>query len=196
MAAMHKWLAEALEVSALGLSTGLVYEPSRYAQTEEIVELAREMRKHRGIYTSHMRNEAGGLLNLVRETIRVGDQAVVPVRISHHKASGRENRGRVRDSFGSSTTHAHVAWTSAPISILTPRVAPCLRRLAKQRPQRAPEQVLVASEPRHPDYEGGTIGEFAECLGSPEQAANRIVAEEGASSMVVLEIIDEADVRT
>src|SRR6266851_4892916 len=98
-AQMCKWLREALEAGAVGLSTGLIYEPGRYARTEEIIELAREMAVAGGLYASHMRNEAGGLLDSVRETIRIGEEAGVPVQISHHKASGRRNWGRVRDSL-------------------------------------------------------------------------------------------------
>src|SRR5690348_11847856 len=99
MGAMGRWLREALDAGALGLSTGLIYEPGRYATTEEIIQLAREMRGSGALYTSHMRNEAGGLLDSIRETIRIGEVAGVPVEVSHHKASGRENWGRVRDSL-------------------------------------------------------------------------------------------------
>jgi N-acyl-D-amino-acid deacylase len=90
-AQMRQWLREALEAGAVGLSTGLIYEPGRYARTEEIIGLAREMAETGGLYASHMRNEAGGLLDSIRETIRIGEEAGVPIQISHHKASGREN---------------------------------------------------------------------------------------------------------
>src|SRR5262249_59349759 len=53
-----------------------------------------------GLYATHMRREADGLLEAVAEAIRIGEEAGVPVQISHHKASGRNNWGKVRDSLG------------------------------------------------------------------------------------------------
>ena len=58
LAAMRRAIREAIDAGAVGLSTGLVYEPGRYAQTEEIIELAREMADSGALYASHMRNEA------------------------------------------------------------------------------------------------------------------------------------------
>ncbi|MGC1344263.1 MAG: amidohydrolase family protein, partial [Candidatus Binataceae bacterium] len=98
--AMRELVAEGIAAGAVGLSTGLIYEPGRYSATEEIVALAREMRGTTALYASHMRNEADGLLDSVRETIRIGEEAGVAVQISHHKASGKENWGRVRESLG------------------------------------------------------------------------------------------------
>ena len=91
MATMRGWLRDAIDAGAVGLSTGLIYEPGRYARTEEIIELAREMQGNGALYASHMRNEAAGLLDSIRETIRIGEEAGVAVQISHHKASGVEN---------------------------------------------------------------------------------------------------------
>ncbi len=99
MATMRAWLNNAIDAGAVGLSTGLVYEPGRFARTEEIIELAHQMRGSGALYASHMRNEARGLLDSVRETIRIGKEAGVPVQISHHKASGEENWGKVRESL-------------------------------------------------------------------------------------------------
>src|SRR5215470_9170140 len=98
---MRAWVREGVEAGAVGLSTGLIYEPGRYATTDEVIALAREVAAAGGgLYATHMRNEADGLLDAVREAIRIGEEAGVPVQISHHKASGRRNWGRVRDSLG------------------------------------------------------------------------------------------------
>ena len=99
MATMRRWLRDAIDAGAVGLSTGLIYEPGRYARTEEIIELASEMRGSGALYASHMRNEADRLLDSIRETIRIGEEAGVAVQISHHKASGIENWGMVRESL-------------------------------------------------------------------------------------------------
>lgn len=73
---------------ALGLSTGLLYVPANYATIDEVIELAKVAARHGGIYVTHMRDEARGLLASVREAIRVGEEAGLPVQINHHKAAG------------------------------------------------------------------------------------------------------------
>ncbi len=85
---MKALVEEAMRDGALGLSTGLQYTPAYYAETEEIVELAKVASAYGGIYTSHMRNEATGLLDSVRELIRIADEAEIPAQIQHHKAFG------------------------------------------------------------------------------------------------------------
>ena len=96
---MRAWVREGVKAGAVGLSTGLIYEPGRYARTEEIIELAREMGPDGGLYATHMRDEAAGLLDSVREAIRIGEEGGVPVQISHHKASGQSNWGKVSGSL-------------------------------------------------------------------------------------------------
>ena len=93
--AMERLLAEAVEAGAFGFSTGLVYAPSVYASTGELVSLARSMAGQGGIYFSHIRGEAATLEMAVAEAIRIGEDAGVPVQISHVKASGRENWGKM-----------------------------------------------------------------------------------------------------
>jgi N-acyl-D-amino-acid deacylase len=77
-------LAEALEAGAWGLSTGLVYPPGCFAQTDEVVALCRVVARYRGIYTSHIRGERETILEAVAEAIEIGRQAGVPVQISHN----------------------------------------------------------------------------------------------------------------
>jgi N-acyl-D-amino-acid deacylase len=94
-AAMEGLLAEAMDAGAFGLSTGLVYAPSVYGSTEELIALARTMAARGGIYCSHVRGEAATLEEAVGEAIRIGDEGGVPVQISHVKASGRDNWGKM-----------------------------------------------------------------------------------------------------
>jgi N-acyl-D-amino-acid deacylase len=89
--AMERLLGEAMDAGAWGFSTGLVYPPSAYAETEELVALARSMRARGGFYFSHVRGESAGLLDSIAEAIRIGDEGGVPAQIAHVKASGREN---------------------------------------------------------------------------------------------------------
>jgi N-acyl-D-amino-acid deacylase len=92
---MQRWIADAIEDGAWGLSTGLIYAPGSYATTEEIIELARVAGRHRGFYASHIRGEGATLLDAVREAIRVGREGDLPVQISHVKAAGRPNWGKL-----------------------------------------------------------------------------------------------------
>ncbi|HSU90102.1 MAG TPA: amidohydrolase family protein, partial [Sporolactobacillaceae bacterium] len=191
---------------AVGLSTGLIYEPGRYARTEEIIELAGEMAAIGGLYASHMRNEAGGLLDSIRETIRIGEEARVPIQISHHKASGRENWGMVRDSLrlieeararGIDVTADQYPYTSGSTIL-----AAVLQNRAFDDGQgpmgRVPgDKVLFASMPAHPEREGMTLKQFCDEWGVSERAAaERIIAEEGGDAVVIVGTMDEADVRT
>jgi len=94
-AAMERLLAEALDAGAFGFSTGLVYAPSAYGSTDELIGLARSMAPRQGLYFSHIRGEAATLEDALKEAIRIGEEGAVPVQISHVKASGRENWGKM-----------------------------------------------------------------------------------------------------
>lgn len=94
---MQKLLADGIEDGAWGLSTGLIYPPGSYATTDEIVELATVAGRHRGFYASHIRGEGATLLEAVKEAIHVGREGDLPVQISHVKAAGRPNWGKVAD---------------------------------------------------------------------------------------------------
>jgi N-acyl-D-amino-acid deacylase len=98
--AMERGLGEAIDAGAWGLSTGLVYPPSAYAKTEELIALARFMRSRHGFYFSHVRGESAMLLDSIAEAIRIGDEGGVPVQIAHVKASGRENWPKIDAALG------------------------------------------------------------------------------------------------
>lgn len=99
MRKMQEWVAEAMREGAVGMSTGLVSPPGAWSKTAEIVELARVTGKAGGIYATHMRGEARTVVDSVREAIGIGREARVPVEISHHKAAGRENWGKTRQTL-------------------------------------------------------------------------------------------------
>ena len=90
---MRALVDSTMRQGALGLSTGLLYVPANYAKTEEVIELAKVVAQHGGIYVTHMRDEGGGLLSSVAETIRIGQEAGIPVQINHHKAAGPKQFG-------------------------------------------------------------------------------------------------------
>jgi N-acyl-D-amino-acid deacylase len=87
---------EGMEQGAFGLSTGLEYTPGIYTPTAEIVEMARIVARHGGLYASHIRNEEAMLLEAVDEAINIGRAAGVRVQVSHLKAAGKGNWGKQR----------------------------------------------------------------------------------------------------
>jgi len=87
---MKKLVAQAMDDGAFGMSTGLYYAPQSYSKTEEVIELAKIVATKGGIYDTHMRSEAAGLLDAIAETVRIGREAKIPVHISHIKALGPE----------------------------------------------------------------------------------------------------------
>lgn len=92
-------LAEkAMRDGAWGMSTGLIYVPSVYADTEELIDLAKVVAAHHGIYASHIRGEGQELLTAVSEALQIGEAAGCPVHISHFKASGSEYWGLIRQA--------------------------------------------------------------------------------------------------
>ncbi|GIW51878.1 MAG: aminoacylase [Gemmatimonadales bacterium] len=79
---------------AFGLSSGLFYVPGAFTPTEEVIELARVAGRFGGIYISHMRDEAAGVVESVLETIRIGEEGGLPAQITHHKIVGPGYWGR------------------------------------------------------------------------------------------------------
>jgi N-acyl-D-amino-acid deacylase len=96
LAAQTLLVREAVEHGALGVSSGLIYEPSRYADVAELSACAiaaREAGAPR--YVSHVRDEGDALIEAIDEALAIGNAADVAVRCSHHKAAGRRNWGKV-----------------------------------------------------------------------------------------------------
>jgi N-acyl-D-amino-acid deacylase len=96
---MQKLADEALAAGAIGVSTGLYYEPACAAPTEEVIEICRPLTKHHGLYCTHMRNEGDKIIDSLEETFRIGRELGVPVVISHHKLAGTPNHGRSRETL-------------------------------------------------------------------------------------------------
>jgi N-acyl-D-amino-acid deacylase len=95
MRAMSRLLDEAMDAGAYGYSTGLVYPPSAYSVTAELIELARSVARRGGLYFSHVRGESSMVEDSIREAIRIGEDADVGVQIAHVKVGGRENWGKI-----------------------------------------------------------------------------------------------------
>jgi len=101
---MKALVAQGMDDGAFGMSAGLFYAPCSFAAIEEVIELARVAAEKHGYYDTHMRDESSytiGLIDSIRETIRIGREAKLPVHISHIKALGT-------DVWGQSTEAIHV----------------------------------------------------------------------------------------
>ncbi len=89
--AMKGAAARAMQDGAFGFATALIYPPSTFATTEELVELAKVVNASGGIYITHMRSEGDKLLESVDEVIRISRESGIPAEIYHLKASGIRN---------------------------------------------------------------------------------------------------------
>src|SRR2546423_3529281 len=99
---MKALVSRSMDQVAFGMSTGLYYAPQSYAKTEEVIELARIAAAKGGIYDTHMRDEGSysiGLLGAIKETIRIGREAKIPVHISHIKALGPDVWGQSKQAI-------------------------------------------------------------------------------------------------
>ena len=96
MAAMVHLLDEGLAAGALGLSSGLFTAPGSFARPNEVHALLRVVRRHGGMYATHLRSEAGEIFAAVDEAIEAAEVSDVHVHIAHLKLSGLENRQRAR----------------------------------------------------------------------------------------------------
>jgi dihydroorotase/N-acyl-D-amino-acid deacylase len=88
---MKSLLARSLDEGAAGMSTGLIYAPGCFADTGELIELAKVVGRKGGFYASHIRNEAEGVIASLEEAIRIGREGQVPVHVSHLKVAGYNN---------------------------------------------------------------------------------------------------------
>ncbi|MCE3282536.1 MAG: D-aminoacylase [Chitinophagaceae bacterium] len=94
MKKMEAIVDQAMKDGAVGLSTGLIYIPGTYSQTEEVVRLAKIAARYNGVYATHMRDEADSVVEAIEEALHIGRSAKLPVQISHFKISGQHNWGR------------------------------------------------------------------------------------------------------
>jgi N-acyl-D-aspartate/D-glutamate deacylase len=197
---MSDHVARAMEQGACGFSTGLIYEPGRYCETGELLELARRSAEAGGLYASHIRNEGDRLLEAVDEAITIGREAGLPVQISHHKAAGRRNWGKVGQSLakvdeanasGGDVTLDVYPYTagSGPmaqyfnVDAIDPELAAVIR---------------FASCPAFREYEGRMAVDIAAEEGvDPVDVIHRVLtAQEGRKTICIQFIIDETDIET
>ncbi len=97
--AVSTMVRRAVEAGALGVSTGLIYEPGKHATTEDLIELARGVADLDGIYSTHLRDEGPHLMDAIDEALLVGTQAGVAVQISHLKTIWPPHWGTIQTAL-------------------------------------------------------------------------------------------------
>jgi len=96
---MKVLLAEAMEQGAVGISSGLIYALSSYADENELTELCTIAARYGCVHVTHLRNEADRLIESVDEAIRITHKSKIPLHISHHKAVGKSNWGKTKQTL-------------------------------------------------------------------------------------------------
>lgn len=100
MQQMEAIVDQAMRDGAVGLSTGLIYVPGTFAKTDEILDLAKVVARHGGLYATHMRSEGDKVYDAIRESLEIGEQAGLPVEISHFKISSKKFWGQSPATLG------------------------------------------------------------------------------------------------
>lgn len=203
--AMIEHVAAAMEDGALGLSSGLAYEPGRYAAHDELVDLNEVVARAGGIYTTHMRNESQTLVESIDESIAVAEATGVPLQISHLKASGRDHWGKVIRALehidDARSRGVDVMADQYPYTRGSTLLEQVVNAGALDGPSSfahlQPKDILVAAAPGHTHWEGRTIEEIAAAEATTgRDMADRIVEAEGRNCFVILDTMSEDDVRT
>jgi N-acyl-D-amino-acid deacylase len=183
---MRRRLAEALRQGAAGLSTGLFYAPSNAAPTDEVIAVAEALRETGGLYVTHMRNEADGVLDSIEETLKIGAAVGAPVVISHHKCAMPENHGRSHETLSrieEASRRQSVAFDVYPYTAAS-------TSLSARKP-RADVPVQITHSGPHPEMAGQILADVATEWGvSLDEAVARLLPAGG-----IFHSMAEEDVR-
>jgi N-acyl-D-amino-acid deacylase len=158
--AMQELVEEALAAGAIGVSTGLYYEPARAAPTEEVIEVCRPLAARNGLYVTHMRDEADRVVDSLEETFRIGRELGVPVVVSHHKVVGRPNHGRSPETLA----FIEKAMRSQKIGLDCYPYCASSTILSVSRVGPASKVLVTWSKP-HPEFSGFDLNDIAKKLG-------------------------------
>ncbi len=197
---MKDHVAKAMEQGACGFSTGLIYRPGRWSDTEEVIELASQAKPFDALYTTHMRNEGDHLLDAVDETLRIGQESDVHAHISHHKSAGRQNWGKVRESLkkveAALEAGQRVSLDVYPYTAGSGRMIEYFNLDNVSRD--LAEVIRIASCPAFREYEGRMLVDIAaeENIDVTEMVKKVLTAPKGDRTICIQFIIDEADVET
>jgi len=183
---MQAMTEEALSAGAIGVSTGLYYEPARAATTEEVIEVCRPLAAHDGIYCTHMRDEGARVIDSLEESFRIGRELGVPVVISHHKVVGTPNHGRSAETL----PFIERAMRAQRIALDCYPYCASSTILSYSRTLIASTTLVTWSRP-HPEFAGCRLDEVAAKMGlGIEEAVQRLLP-----AGAIYFSMDEADVQ-
>jgi N-acyl-D-amino-acid deacylase len=100
LAKMKAILETAMQNGAMGMTTALIYPPSSYATTPELIEMAKVAAQYGGIYASHMRGEGKELVQSVDELIEIAEKGGLPGEVFHFKAAYSPGWGKLMQEAG------------------------------------------------------------------------------------------------
>ncbi len=186
IANMQKMVDEALEAGAIGLSTGLYYEPARAATTEEVIEVCRPLSARNALYCTHMRNEAEGVVDSLEETFRIGRELAIPVVVSHHKVLGTPNYGRSAETL----PIIEKAMRSQEVGLDCYPYCASSTILSWSRVGIASKVLVTWSKP-HPEFSGMDLKDIARKMNLSDEEAVQTLLPAGA----IYFSMDEADVQ-
>ena len=152
---MRAMVDEALAAGAVGVSTGLYYEPACAAPTDEVIDVCRPLKERNGLYVTHMRNEGDNILASLEETFRIGRELEVPVVISHHKVAGQPNHGRSKETLAL----IEARMKSQPIALDCYPYCASSTILSASRAAVASKTLVTWSKP-HPEVAGMDLAEI------------------------------------
>jgi N-acyl-D-amino-acid deacylase len=184
--AMKRLVQEALDAGAIGVSTGLYYEPARAAPTEEVIEVCRPLSARKSLYCTHMRDEGDRVTESLEETFRIGRELAVPVVVSHHKVVGSPNFGRSKETLPLIAEHMK----SQGIGLDCYPYCASSTVLSWQRTWVAMKVLITWSKP-HPEFNGMDLDVVAAKMGLDKEAAVARLLPAGA----IYFSMDEADVQ-
>lgn len=196
LAEMRAHIDNGMAAGAVGFSTGLIYPPGTFAETDEIVECAKVAAAHGSVYVSHIRNEAERLMEAVAEAIEIGERAGLPVQVSHHKASAPEVWGKTTESIAL-IEQARSRGTDVTFDAYPYTAGSTVLAAARQiRREIDPDAVMVASCQQRHEYEGKTLAQIGEMLGLSDgtEILNRVLSEE-PGAVAIFFTMQEDDVR-
>ncbi|MES3002713.1 MAG: D-aminoacylase [Pseudomonadota bacterium] len=186
IARMRELVHEAMEAGAIGVSTGLFYEPSVAAPCEEVIETCMPLKQFGGIYCTHMRDETDGIVDSLEETFRVGREVGVPVVISHLKVVGPANHGR----SGEALALIEKNMKTQPVCMDCYPYTAGSTILSADRAATSSRVIVSWSKPL-PEYAGQDLDVIARKLGVSEEEAIRRLSPAGG----IYFRLDEKDVQ-
>jgi len=186
IARMRALADEALAAGAIGVSTGLYYEPATAAPTEEVIEVCRPLTKRNGLYCTHMRDEADHVLESLEETFRIGRELRVPVVVSHHKVVGKPNHGRSAETLP--LIEARMREQRIGLDCYPYCASSTILTFGRTR---VASKTLVTWSKPHPEFAGMELSDIAAKMGLHPEAAVAKLLPAGA----IYFSMDEADVQ-